>query len=63
MQVFLPKCPLTTVRSCFSADVLQIVRGKAEDTFGAHFAHAFLLRCFDNTVLLIRSVDINRGLF
>ena len=32
IQVFLPKYPLTTVRSCFSADKLQIVRGKAEDT-------------------------------
>jgi len=27
---FLPKCPLTTVRSQFSADKLQIVRGEAE---------------------------------
>ena len=29
---FLPKSPLTTVRSRFSADKLQIVRGEAEDT-------------------------------
>ena len=27
-RVFLPKCPLTTVRSRFSADELQIVRGR-----------------------------------
>ena len=33
VRVFLPKCPLTTVRSCFSADKLQDVRGEAEDTF------------------------------
>ena len=33
VQVFLPKCPLITVRSRFSADELQIVRGEAEDTF------------------------------
>jgi len=32
-QVFLPKCPLTTVRSHFSVDELQIVQGEAEDTF------------------------------
>jgi len=32
VQVFLPKCPLITVRSRFSADELQIVRGEAEDT-------------------------------
>ena len=31
-RVFLPKCPLTTVRRRFSADDLQIVRGEADDT-------------------------------
>jgi len=30
---FLPKCPLTTVRSPFCADKLQIVRDEAKDTF------------------------------
>jgi len=30
-RVFLPKCPLTTVRSHFSADDLQIIRGEAEN--------------------------------
>ena len=29
VRVCLPKCPLTTVRSRFSADELQIVRGEA----------------------------------
>ena len=29
VRVFLPKCPLTTIRSRFSADELQIVRGEA----------------------------------
>jgi len=29
VRVFLPKCPLTTVRSRFSVDELQIVRGEA----------------------------------
>ena len=33
IQVFLPKYPLTTVRSHLSGDELQIVRDKAEDTF------------------------------
>ena len=33
VRVFLQKCPLTTVRSRFSADELQLVRGEAEDTF------------------------------
>ena len=33
VRSFLPKCPLTTVRSRFSADELQIVRGEADDTF------------------------------
>ena len=32
VRVFLPKCPLTTVRSRFSADELQLVRGEADDT-------------------------------
>ena len=31
-RVFLPECPFTTIRSRFSADELQIVRGEAEDT-------------------------------
>ena len=29
VRVLLPKCPLTTVRSRFSADKLQIIRGEA----------------------------------
>ena len=29
VRVFLPKCPLTTVRSSLSADELHIVRGEA----------------------------------
>jgi len=33
VRVFLPKCPLTTVRRRFSADEIQIVRDEAEDTF------------------------------
>ena len=34
VRIFLPKCPLTTVRSrVISADELHIVRGEAEDTF------------------------------
>jgi len=33
VQVFHPKCPLTTARRRFSADELQIVRGEAEDPF------------------------------
>jgi len=32
VRVFLPMCPLTTVRSRFSTDELHIVRGEAEDT-------------------------------
>ena len=36
VQDFLPKCPLTTVRSRFSTDKLQIVRGEAKDTFVVH---------------------------
>ena len=32
VRVFLPKCPLITVRNRFSADELQIVRVEAEDT-------------------------------
>ena len=32
-KVFLPKRPVTNIRSRFSADKLQIVRGEAEDTF------------------------------
>ena len=33
VRVFLPKCPLETVRSRFRADELQIVRRETEDTF------------------------------
>jgi len=33
VRVFLPTCPLTTVRSRFNADKLQIVRGQAEYIF------------------------------
>jgi len=33
---FLPKCPLTTVKSSFSVDEPQIVRGEAVDTFVVH---------------------------
>ena len=33
VRVLLPKCLLTIVRSRFSADELQIVRGETEDTF------------------------------
>jgi len=29
VQVYLPQCPLTTVRSRYSADELQIVRAEA----------------------------------
>ena len=32
VRVFIPKCPLTTARSRFSVEEIQIVRGKAEDT-------------------------------
>ena len=34
--VFLPKCPLTTIRNLFSADKLQIVWGETDDTFVVH---------------------------
>jgi len=30
VRVFIPKCPLTTIGSRFSADELQIVRGEAK---------------------------------
>ena len=33
VRVFLPNCPLTTVRSLLSVDELHIVRDEAEDTF------------------------------
>jgi len=33
VRVVLPKCPLTTVRSRFIADELQIVRDEADNTF------------------------------
>ena len=33
VRVFLPNCRLTAVRSRFSADEIQIVRGEVEDTF------------------------------
>jgi len=33
VQVFLPNCPLTTVRSLLSVDELHIVRDEADDTF------------------------------
>jgi len=31
VRVFLPKCPLTTVRGLFSAGELHIIRGEADD--------------------------------
>ena len=33
IQVFLPKCPLTTIRSCFSADKLQICSSSTLNQF------------------------------
>jgi len=41
VRVFLPKCPLTTVRSRFSADELQIVWGEAEGHHGVVVCRLF----------------------
>ena len=43
--VFLPKCPLTTVRSRFSADELQLVRGEAYEY--VHVDISPMLFCVD----------------